>query len=43
MHKYYFAILIFLIAAVLVLITILKIIEEPQYLSESEVASELSL
>ncbi len=43
MHKYYFALLIFLIAAVLTLITILTIVEEPQYLTEDEVISELSL
>lgn len=43
MNKYIISLLIFLIAAVLLFITILITFEEPNYLTEEQVKSELAI
>lgn len=43
MNKYLIALLIFCFAAILAFITIVLLVEEPQYLSEEQVMSELNI
>lgn len=43
MNKYLIALMIFFVAVVLIFITILLTIEEPTYLTEDQIVSELNL